>query len=152
MHESGNEYIGYAASCKTHKQVRDLYMKLKLQHVAARHIICAYCLPGIETYYHQDYVDDGEFGAGRFLLQLLTPNHITRRAVFVVRYYSGNKLGQKRHDTMLQAAEDVLTKSTYNTILGVHQSTTLKTIKEIQSARGNKSALETARYPCEILN
>ena len=66
--------------------IRDAYLKLREQHGDARHIICAYWLPGNNYTVLQDYVNDEEFKAGKKLLNLLKAAEIYNRAVFVVRY------------------------------------------------------------------
>ena len=39
-------FRAYGADVKTHAEVRDFYMKVKLMYARARHIVCAYYIPG----------------------------------------------------------------------------------------------------------
>ena len=52
--------------------------------------------------------DDGEWGAGRILLQLLKDNGITDQLVCVTRWYGGQNLGRARFDHIKEAAKDTL--------------------------------------------
>ena len=82
----------------------------------ATHNIYAYRItsPGgkITEYYH----DDGEFGAGRRLLNYMKELDITDRMVCVSRWYGGIHLGPSRFDHILEAAKQVLelTDSTHS--------------------------------------
>ena len=57
-------FIPYSADVGNFQTIRDIYMKIRLMHARARHIVCAFYLPGAEKHYNQDYVDDDEIGAG----------------------------------------------------------------------------------------
>ena len=61
-----------------------------------------------------DYNDDGEFGAGKLLLKMLTENQITSRAVFVVRYCHGQKIGVIRHECFKRAAAGAINSNRFN--------------------------------------
>ena len=53
-------FIGYNANVTQHEQIQMIYCKLKLIHPAARHIICAFRIPGVMEHEDEDYCDDGE--------------------------------------------------------------------------------------------
>lgn len=53
-------FIGYNANVTQHEQIQMIYCKLKLLHPAARHIICAFRIPGVMEHEDEDYCDDGE--------------------------------------------------------------------------------------------
>ena len=63
-----NVFLAYGMDVKTHQDVRKGYLKVKLLHAKAKHVVCAYNLPGKELYYCQDYEDDQEHGVGRNIL------------------------------------------------------------------------------------
>ena len=52
----------------------------------------------------EHYEDDGEWGAGRLLLQLLKDHNITNKLVCVTRWYGGTHLGNARFDHIREAA------------------------------------------------
>ena len=66
---------------------------MRLCYPTARHIICAYNLPGEKHHRYKGYCDDGEHGAGAKILQYLLDNNLLCRVIFVTRIYSGVKLG-----------------------------------------------------------
>ena len=67
-------FEGFTANVNSQVEIRQLYIKVKLMQPAARHIVCAYILPGAETYFNQDYCNDGEAGAGRHLCDIAKLN------------------------------------------------------------------------------
>ena len=62
-------------------------------HAKATHRVCVLRLADTNDPYKQDYVDDGEFGGGRCILKFLTERDLTNKAIFIVRFYGGVKLG-----------------------------------------------------------
>ena len=98
-------FIGYNAHVTQHEQIQMIYCKLKLLHPAARHIICAFRIPGVMEHEDEDYCDDGEINAGRVVLSWMKEWKVESRAVFIVWYCKGNKLGNKRYECMQQTIE-----------------------------------------------
>ena len=115
-------YVGYCLDVKNHQQVRQAYLKLKILNARARHIVCAYRLPGAELHHMSDYVDDDEHGAGRALLKAMQENDITNKVFYVARFCGSNKLGSQRINGYLRAAENVLNLYPANKILRTDQS------------------------------
>ena len=118
-----SKFIAYVASVSTHREVRDLYKKMKLAQPNARHIPCAYWLPGQSDFqhYNQDYHDDGESSAGRVLLDFLVQNNLKNRVVFVARRYGGIRMGMDRFECYVDAARSAFQLNAYNTVLGLNQ-------------------------------
>ena len=58
----------------------------------------------------------------KILLQFLTDHCIQNRAIFVVRYYSGIKIGKDRYQCALQVAKAAILQQPYNDILKKNQS------------------------------
>ena len=108
----GNIFSSYSATVVNHKQVRDLYVKMKLIQPAARHIVCAYYLPGEPEHNLCDYCDDNEHGAGRALMELLKRQDLPNMVIFIARKYSGVKLGPNRIPSYVEAALNSLQKLT----------------------------------------
>ena len=99
-----DSFIGYTLATNNHEAVQKAYLKIKLHHPSARHIMCAYNLPGLPDHEMKDYQDDEEVGGGRALLELLVNNNIECRAVFVARYCKEEKLGASRFLSIQMAA------------------------------------------------
>lgn len=102
VHEESqdNFFVGYATSVTNHSKINDAYKKMKLLHGEATHIACAFKLRSVAAPYDEGGCDDDEHGASRILLQLIQEGRHTNVAVFMVRYYSGIKLGPLRFDLM----------------------------------------------------
>ena len=70
--------------------------------------MCAYRIPGSQQYYTEDFYNDGEYGGGKALLELLRDEGYQNCVVFVARNHGGNKLGSKRLDIIKQAGQYAL--------------------------------------------
>ena len=97
------------------QQVRDLYAHVKLNHADARHIICAWRIPGLSKYECEDSCDDDDVGAGAAVLRFMKNNNIMCRAILVVRR-CGNRLYDERIPTYIKCAEETIKKNSYNTL------------------------------------
>ena len=115
-------FIPYSADVKDFQGVRDVYLKIRLMHARARHVVCAFNLPGTPTYLHNDYQDDGENGAGRAVLNYLCDNKLSNKAIFIARICGRAKLNQDRLAAYVRAAHSVMTTNNYNFILKEHQA------------------------------
>ena len=125
-------FEGYAASVSSYQEINRLYVKMKLIQPMARHIVCAYYLPGEEQkHYTQGFCDDDEHGAGKQLLNLLVENKIVNRVVFVSRKYGGIRMGAERFQCYVQATKNVLSAHTKNTVLKIEQYITEQVQKPI---------------------
>ena len=56
----------------------------------------------------EHFDDDGEFGAGHRLLELLQKQNIVNTMVCVTRWYGGKHLGPVRYQIITENAEQVL--------------------------------------------
>ena len=116
-------FEGYTTAVSDYSQIRKLYTKMKLIQPDARHIVCAYFLPGEEaTYYTQGFCDDGEPSAGRILLDFLVTNNMKNRVVFVSRKYGGIRMGRDRFDCYAKATRLVLREHPRNELLKINQN------------------------------
>ena len=116
------EFHGFSVVASKIDTIRDAYSKLKELHGSARHISCAWRLPGANWPVLQDFQDNEEFGAGRHLLTMLQKAEIYNRAVFVVRYYGGTHLGPSRFNAFVEAAQSAITHDPYNYITKENQT------------------------------
>ena len=98
-------FIGYSIRTHNIKTTQQAYMKLKLLHGDARHIVCACRIPGSQPHLDESHCDDGEFAAGRALVRWMEQNYINSVAIFVVRYFGGQKMGPEGFDCYIEAAK-----------------------------------------------
>ena len=56
----------------------------------------------------EHYEDDGEYGGGRVLLNLLRDHDVDNAFVCVTRWYGGTHLGKARFDYIAEAAKEAL--------------------------------------------
>ena len=113
--ENDNTFQAFSVCVDNYQDIQNVYYKLKYKFASARHIVCAFRIPGIHTYECDDYCDDGDNSCGRSLLKWMVENEITCRAFFVVRNV-GQKLGGNRFNTYITAAENVLKAYPMNAI------------------------------------
>ena len=107
--KEGSRFTAYVAKIDDVQQIREMYIKMKIIQPAARHIPCAYWLPGQQQkHYNQSFVDDGEPGSGRVLLNVLLDKELEGYVVFGVRKYGGVKIGTDRFTCYAMAAYSAL--------------------------------------------
>lgn len=109
---NSSKFISYAAEVKDMDDIQAAYFWVKRKHAEATHVACAYRLPGDDTPSLQDFEDDGEFGAGRTMLKLLTENRHMNIATFLVRYYGGKHVGPGRFEVFRQVTSTAIKKLT----------------------------------------
>ena len=124
----GSVFVPYAIDVADYKTVIDVYMKIRLLHAPARHIVCAHILPGPEQEAHhlRDSCDDGENGAGAMLLKAMEQSDISHKAFFIVRYCGDEKLGSDRMSKYVEAAENLLKLKPMNKLLNKKQQFSLQ--------------------------
>lgn len=85
-----SKFIAYAYEVSSSTEVKEIWTSLKTEHKHARHIPYAYLLDNTGG-----KSDDKEPSgtAGMPIYHLLEVNHNTNKAIFVVRYFGGIKLG-----------------------------------------------------------
>ena len=109
-------FQGFTVAVNDFKTIRQLYIKLKLLHPTARHIVCSYWIDGEEQYHCKNYCDDDEHGAGRILLEFMLRNNLRNRVFFITRKYGGVRMGMDRFDCYVNAAKIILDKFPDNPI------------------------------------
>ena len=106
-HEKGNTFKGYAAEVTNAEQIRALYKHLKIKHADATHVVMAHALSG--TYPGLlDFDDNGENGAGRRIVDWFEMQNVVNTVVFIVRYHSGQNLGSRRFDLILELVAELI--------------------------------------------
>ena len=126
-------FEGFTASVQNYVQIRKLYVKVKLMQPTARHIICAYMIPGSEKHYQQNFCDDGEPGAGRTLLSMMQRSNLMNRVIFVARKYGGIRMGTDRFECYEQAGKIAVMEAPQNEVLGHRQTVVPKQKVSAQS-------------------
>ena len=109
----GNSFQAFSACVDNYEQIQNIYMQIRLNNADARHIVCAWSIPGIKYYEANDGCDDEDHGMSAKILDLMLRNNITHRALYVVRHV-GEKLNKNRISAYVEAASGVVEKYPYN--------------------------------------
>ena len=153
VQKDGNTFIPYSIDTNNTQAVANAYMKIRLSNARARHIICAYRLPGTPDFIYNDSCDDDDFGMGRVILDLMKQSKITNKAIFIVRHCSKIKMGSERAICYKKAAENVMIDYPYNELLNVNQTvdTSDKAVKDYQAhTKKTKPQQKTSRRQTSI--
>jgi putative IMPACT (imprinted ancient) family translation regulator len=106
----GNNFSGSKVSIQTPDDIipalHAIYADTRIAR--ASHNTYAYRLVSTTGSVVEHYEDDGEFGAGRRLLNLLKDNYIENTLVCATRWYGGKHIGPVRFDKIIQCASRVL--------------------------------------------
>ena len=109
--ERGCSFVASVTEVQTLDDARRAYQAFLVRpgRLAARHNIGVYRLYSRETAKtEEDWCDDDDHGAGRFLKNLLHQKNLTNIAVFLSRGTDGTHLGSRRFHLMQQAVESAL--------------------------------------------
>ena len=104
----GSLFQGYVVPVNSIGMIKKAYMKLRLIHPQAQHLICAYTIPGLPRCFHEGFCDDKETGAGRILMNMIKDNNLSNLALFVVRTQTGSKIGPIRFELIEKAAANAV--------------------------------------------
>ena len=118
-----SHFLAYSVDADKPQRVKDTYLKIRLMHARARHIVCVYNLPGAEKerILCQDYCEDGEIGVGQILLHMMQDNNVSHRAFFIVRVCGQMKLREDRVTGYKKAMESCLSLHPHNSITKADQ-------------------------------
>ena len=107
---SSSTFKAFSTPVSSYRQVHQAYMKIKLDHLYATHIImaCAFLENGKLKVFN---CDDGEDGAGNELEKLMKEESFTGYVLFIVRWKLGSNLGPRRFKCILAVASDVIKKA-----------------------------------------
>ena len=93
---NGSYFTAYYTKAEDIQDVRNAYLKMRLLHPGARHVICGFRIPGLKRHECEDFCNDGEISGGATILQWMEENKVEDMVMFVVRYCGGSKLGRDR--------------------------------------------------------
>ena len=105
--ERDNVYYAYAAKANSFQQVRSLYKHVKMKHFDATHCIMAHNIAG-EMPDLKDYDDNGEYGGGSRILNILLQGEHVDTVVYIVCYHSGQNLGVRRFEIIKELTDKIL--------------------------------------------
>ena len=117
----GSTFLGFSREIKSIDEVNEWYRVVRMAHSGARHIVCAFRLPGMYKAQCNDFCDDEEWGGGRILLNALKFHDIEFRCIFGVRYYAGAQIGPRRFMYYLLSTRDAINNSMLNSIVNKAQ-------------------------------
>ena len=106
--ESGSEFKVFYQRAHTEQEVQKGYAKMKVHFGDATHVVMAYRLEGAIGPYKQAYLDDGENGAGRAMLNIIKNAMMENVAIYIVRYYGGQNLGRRHFEVYENMTKDAL--------------------------------------------
>ena len=106
--EEMSDYASFVQKVKTTDEVRRGYYKMRIRFGDATHISCAYRLSGSYGPYKQEGINDNKIGAGRTILTSLKKRAVTDVCVFIVRWYGGKHLGNRRFQILEMLTESAL--------------------------------------------
>lgn len=103
-----SKFIAYAAAVHDTNDVQAAYIKVRMKFADATHVVCVYRLQGAHSPTLQDYIDDGEFGAGRVILNVLKEEKLMNIVIFLIRYHGGTNLGSVQFDKFRETAQSAI--------------------------------------------
>ena len=123
IHASNNKFTGYSLCTNSSEEIQKTYMKIRLNHAEARHIICVWRIPGVKKYLAEDFCDDGDHGIGRMILEEMQRCDIKCRAIFVVRNTKEKMCGE-RYRLYKQCVHETLCMHSKNDVTGEEEKMT----------------------------
>ena len=106
--EKGSRFKAYALPTSQLSQVQNVLQHIRRKYSSASHVCMCYRFAGIDKAYGEDYLDDGDHAIGRRMLEHLIQNDKTNIAVFLIRYYGGQHLGNRRFEIMRSLMDEVV--------------------------------------------
>ena len=122
IEKHGSDLYAFAYDVSNIDQINEGYKAVRLNHLQARHVACAFRLPGVLVAQMEDAHDDEEYSVGRILLNALKFANITHKCVYVVRYYSGVHIGNDRFQCYLETARSSINRNPTNSVLQQQQT------------------------------
>ena len=103
--EKGSTFRGFATTVKSVPEIRLAYRRIKALYPECDHVVMAYRLKS-----YTGNQDDGEYGASKRLLQMLTEGKCKNTVLFVAKEYGGIHLGQRRFIRIEKVAKEASAK------------------------------------------
>ena len=105
LQEQGSDYYTYVQKVSSTQDIQDGLCKLRMKHGDATHVSCADRLENALGPFNQAGHDDGEYGAGRTILEVLKKQSLKNICVYIIRYFGGIKLGKRRFKILQSLTE-----------------------------------------------
>lgn len=97
-------FVAYATAVKDYEDIQAAYTKVRTKFADATHVVCSWRLPGNDSHNLQDFVDDGEYGAGRAVLGVMKEECIMNAVIFMIRHHGGQNIGAIRYEIFKKVA------------------------------------------------
>ncbi|XP_062593379.1 protein IMPACT homolog [Saccostrea cucullata] len=112
--EDGNIFTSLIAEIHTYAHARNVYKNIlrNPDYAFANHNILVYRFKDAQGRVHDGYCDNGEYGAGRRLLQVLVEREVSNVAIVISRK-NGKHLGPRRFDIMKDLVVNKAVSHTY---------------------------------------
>ena len=82
-----SQFLSYFQKVKSVDEVGKGYHKMKIRYGDVTHIAVAFWLSHTRGPYSQEGSDNGELGAGRFILKVLKQKNVEGVCVYIVHYH-----------------------------------------------------------------
>ena len=145
--EQGNSFIGYSAPVDRFDEVQRAYLKMRILHASANHIVMACNVPAIKWHNANEYNDNGDIACGRSLQEWMEQSNIHCRVVFVARYATKTKIGSKRFNCYMDAARKAIEADPINSVNHQDQSKDMLSSAELQKRKEVKRASNPRQNP-----
>ena len=103
--DKGSVFKGHTLRINNSTDIHTALKKLKLLYPESNHMIFAYRMKS-----YTGFDDDGEYGAGRKLLNILEDGNFHNTLLFITREYGGIHLGQHRFLHIEKVAKEAVYK------------------------------------------
>ena len=106
---NGNHFQGHTVDIKNEDDVVPAMKALVADSrvSGAAHVMYAY-KAGSSSYYISNWTDDGEWGSGRILMNILEENNVFNKILCVTRWTGQNQLGRKRFELIKELGEKAI--------------------------------------------
>ena len=104
----GSIFNSYSAPVNNTSSVQLIYKKIQNDNLMATHIIGAYRIFGQDHIRLQNYCDDGEYGGGRRILNIMKEENIYGKLIIIVRYKNGGNIGSKRFEAIQEITKKII--------------------------------------------
>ena len=106
--EDQSDFHCYFQRIANIRDVQNGVNNMKIKFGDSTHIVTAYRLENPAGPFNQSFLDDGEPGTGRAILQCMKEKEMDKMAIFIVRYYGGKKMGKRRFEIYRHLAKQAV--------------------------------------------
>ena len=101
----GSKFFGYAVWARTLRTIDMAYLKIRVLHPYARHIMMAFSAAG-----EKGSCDDGEYFGDLALVKEIDHSNLSNIALFVARQTGDRQLGAQRFEAIRLVAQELVMK------------------------------------------